>query len=403
MDRYLPHVHLGPKDAPEGLKTLWRRTTLLILAITLHNFPEGLAVGVAFGAAGLDPTGAATLGGAIALALGIGLQNLPEGLAIAWPLRRVGIGAGLAWFYGQLSAIVEPLGAVLGALLVAQMMALLPYLMAMAAGAMVFVVVEEVIRGGGGGDPGKPGGGKRGPRHLRGHDGLRPDDGPGRGPGLSAGAKPLKKGLKVRHHPVRGLRLVRAIEEDEPPLLHHEGGGGVVHQVLPRAPVLALLIEDPEGLGRLPNRLRASRKPEEARVEGLGVAVGDLRGVPLGVHAHEDHLDPFLGLRGEFLVGPLEGEEGGGADVGAAGEAEEEEDHLVLELGEAYRAPRAFQKEVHGLGLEKPRAVKGVPPEKEEVGEGQEGEEGKEKGQEPLHRASTGRTTLRTRPPAKRR
>ena len=130
---------------PEGLKTLWRRTTLLILAIALHNFPEGLAVGVAFGAAGLDPTGAATLGGAIALALGIGLQNLPEGLAIAWPLRRVGIGAGLAWFYGQLSAIVEPLGAVLGALLVAQMMALLPYLMAMAAGAMVFVVVEEVI------------------------------------------------------------------------------------------------------------------------------------------------------------------------------------------------------------------------------------------------------------------
>ncbi|BFH76884.1 ZIP family metal transporter [Thermus thermophilus] len=145
LDRYLPHVHLGPKDAPEGLKTLWRRTTLLILAITLHNFPEGLAVGVAFGAAGLDPTGTATLGGAIALALGIGLQNLPEGLAIAWPLRRVGIGAGLAWFYGQLSAIVEPLGAVLGALLVAQMMALLPYLMAMAAGAMVFVVVEEVI------------------------------------------------------------------------------------------------------------------------------------------------------------------------------------------------------------------------------------------------------------------
>ena len=145
LDRYLPHVHLGPKDAPEGLKALWRRTTLLILAVTLHNFPEGLAVGVAFGAAGLDPTGAATLGGAVALALGIGLQNLPEGLAIAWPLRRVGIRAGLAWFYGQLSAIVEPVGAMLGALLVAQMMDLLPYLMALAAGAMVFVVVEEVI------------------------------------------------------------------------------------------------------------------------------------------------------------------------------------------------------------------------------------------------------------------
>jgi len=94
---------------------------------------------------GLDPTGTATLGGAIALAVGIGLQNLPEGLAVAWPLRRAGIGAGKAWFYGQLSAIVEPLGALLGALLVTQMFYLLPYLMALAAGAMVFVIVEEVI------------------------------------------------------------------------------------------------------------------------------------------------------------------------------------------------------------------------------------------------------------------
>ena len=146
LDRFLPHLHLGfPMEAREGIPTPWRRTTLLILAIALHNFPEGLAVGVAFGAAGLDPTGAATLGGAIALALGIGLQNLPEGLAVAWPLRRAGVGAGLAWFYGQLSAIVEPIGAVLGALLVQQMLALLPYLMALAAGAMVFVIVEEVI------------------------------------------------------------------------------------------------------------------------------------------------------------------------------------------------------------------------------------------------------------------
>ncbi len=145
LDRFLPHVHLGPGAQEEGIRTLWRRTTLLILAITLHNFPEGLAVGVAFGAAGLDPTGAATLGGAMALAVGIGLQNLPEGLAVAWPLRRAGIGAGKAWFYGQLSAIVEPVGALLGALLVAHMFALLPYLMALAAGAMVFVIVEEVI------------------------------------------------------------------------------------------------------------------------------------------------------------------------------------------------------------------------------------------------------------------
>jgi ZIP family zinc transporter len=145
MDRFLPHVHLGPGAQEEGLHTHWRRTTLLILAITLHNFPEGLAVGVAFGAAGLDPTGAATLGGAMALAVGIGLQNLPEGLAVAWPLRRAGISPGRAWFYGQLSAVVEPLGALLGAALVAQMLTLLPYLMALAAGAMVFVIVEEVI------------------------------------------------------------------------------------------------------------------------------------------------------------------------------------------------------------------------------------------------------------------
>ncbi len=145
LDRFLPHVHLDPGAQEEGLHTQWRRTTLLILAINLHNFPEGLAVGVAFGAVGLDPTGTATLGGAIALAVGIGLQNLPEGLAVAWPLRRAGIGAGKAWFYGQLSAIVEPLGALLGALLVTQMFYLLPYLMALAAGAMVFVIVEEVI------------------------------------------------------------------------------------------------------------------------------------------------------------------------------------------------------------------------------------------------------------------
>lgn len=145
VDRFLPHLHLGSGAQEEGLHTPWRRTTLLILAITLHNFPEGLAVGVAFGAAGLDPTGVATLGGAVALAVGMGLQNLPEGLAVAWPLRRAGLPVGWAWFYGQLSAVVEPVGAVLGALLVGEMLGLLPYLMALAAGAMVFVIVEEVI------------------------------------------------------------------------------------------------------------------------------------------------------------------------------------------------------------------------------------------------------------------
>ncbi len=145
LDRLLPHLHLGPKDEPEGPSTSWRRTTLLVLAIALHNFPEGLAVGVAFGAVALDPTGTATLGGALALALGIGLQNLPEGLAVAWPLRRAGLSPAVAFFYGQLSAIVEPLGALLGVALVSQALAWLPFLMALAAGAMVFVVVEEVI------------------------------------------------------------------------------------------------------------------------------------------------------------------------------------------------------------------------------------------------------------------
>ncbi len=146
LDRFLPHLHLGfPRESAEGLPTSWRRTTLLILAITLHNLPEGLAVGVAFGAWGLDPTGAATLGGAVALAIGIGLQNLPEGLAVAFPLRREGVSPGLAFFYGQLSALVEPLAALLGAALVAQVAPLLPYFMAFAAGAMVYVVVEELI------------------------------------------------------------------------------------------------------------------------------------------------------------------------------------------------------------------------------------------------------------------
>ena len=146
LDRVLPHLHLDfPKENAEGLPTTWRRTTLLILAIALHNLPEGLAVGVAFGAWALDPTGAATLGGAVALAIGIGLQNLPEGLAVAFPLRREGVSPGLAFFYGQLSAWVEPLGALLGAALVAQVALLLPYFMAFAAGAMVFVVVEELI------------------------------------------------------------------------------------------------------------------------------------------------------------------------------------------------------------------------------------------------------------------
>ncbi|HHX64817.1 MAG TPA: ZIP family metal transporter, partial [Chloroflexi bacterium] len=128
----------------EGVSTSWKRSTLLILAITLHNFPEGLAVGVAFGAAAVGIDGA-DISGAMALALGIGLQNLPEGTAVALPLRREGLSRGKAFFYGQLSGMVEPIAGVLGAWFVLTARGLLPYTLAFAAGAMIFVVVEELI------------------------------------------------------------------------------------------------------------------------------------------------------------------------------------------------------------------------------------------------------------------
>ncbi len=145
MDRVLPHLHLGfPIEEAEGIKTSWRRTTLLVLAITLHNIPEGLAVGVAFGAvaAGFP---SATLAAALALALGIGIQNFPEGLAVSMPLRREGVSPLKSFWYGQLSGVVEPVAGVLGAGAVMAARPLLPYALAFAAGAMVFVVVEELI------------------------------------------------------------------------------------------------------------------------------------------------------------------------------------------------------------------------------------------------------------------
>ena len=145
IDRILPHLHLGlPISSAEGIKTSWQRSILLVLAITLHNIPEGMAIGVAFGAAGVGIPGA-TVAGAVALALGIGLQNFPEGLAISAPLRREGLSAAKSFWYGQLSAIVEPIGAVLGAAAVISMRQLLPYALAFAAGAMIYVVVEELI------------------------------------------------------------------------------------------------------------------------------------------------------------------------------------------------------------------------------------------------------------------
>jgi len=143
VDKILPHIH-ARTGQPEGVSTTWRRTTLLILAITLHNFPEGLAVGVAFGAVAVDPE-SATLGAAIALAIGIGLQNFPEGTAVSMPLRREKLSRLKAFYYGQLSAVVEPLAGVLGAGLVLTARPGLPYALAFAAGAMIYVVVEELI------------------------------------------------------------------------------------------------------------------------------------------------------------------------------------------------------------------------------------------------------------------
>jgi ZIP family zinc transporter len=145
VDKVLPHLHLGfPTEEAEGIKTSWRRSTLLILAITLHNIPEGLAVGVAFGAAAAGfPS--ATIAGAIALAIGIGIQNFPEGLAISMPLRREGMSRRKSFWYGQLSGAVEPIAGVIGAAAVILAQPILPYALAFAAGAMIFVVVEELI------------------------------------------------------------------------------------------------------------------------------------------------------------------------------------------------------------------------------------------------------------------
>lgn len=144
-DTLLPHLHPSmAKGEAEGIPTTWKRTTLLVLAVTLHNIPEGLAVGVAFGAvaAGLP---SASLAGAIALALGIGIQNFPEGAAISLPLRREHVSRVKSFWYGQLSGIVEPIAGVVGAAIVIIAKPILPYALAFAAGAMIFVVVEELI------------------------------------------------------------------------------------------------------------------------------------------------------------------------------------------------------------------------------------------------------------------
>ena len=145
LDKILPHLHINfREEEKEGVKTEWHKTTLLVLAITLHNIPEGLAVGVVFGVAGMGIDGVTTAA-AVSLAIGIGIQNFPEGFAVSMPLRRAGFSKRKSWKWGQLSAIVEPIFAVIGAALVLIVWPILPYALSFAAGAMIFIVVEEVI------------------------------------------------------------------------------------------------------------------------------------------------------------------------------------------------------------------------------------------------------------------
>ncbi|ERM83343.1 dihydroorotate dehydrogenase [Rhodonellum psychrophilum GCM71 = DSM 17998] len=145
LDKLMPHLHINfSNEETEGVATKWHKSTLLLLAITMHNIPEGLAVGILFGAAALGLDGATT-SAAIALAIGIGIQNFPEGMAVAMPLRRQGVGRRRSFWYGQLSAVVEPVAGVIGAIAVIYVQEILPYALSFAAGAMIFVVVEEVI------------------------------------------------------------------------------------------------------------------------------------------------------------------------------------------------------------------------------------------------------------------
>ncbi|MFR8035271.1 MAG: ZIP family metal transporter [Lachnospiraceae bacterium] len=144
LDGLLPHLHLGEKD-PEGLHSSWKRTTLLVLAVTLHNIPEGMAVGLSYALAAQHHAEPAALSAALALALGIGIQNFPEGAAISLPLRQEGFSRKKAFFYGSMSGIVEPIFGILVVLAAGSIQPLMPWLLSFAAGAMMYVVVEELI------------------------------------------------------------------------------------------------------------------------------------------------------------------------------------------------------------------------------------------------------------------
>ena len=143
LDSLIPHLHLK-NDKPEGVKSKLKKTTMMMLAVTLHNIPEGMAVGVTFAGVMIGNTGI-TIAGTIALAVGIAIQNFPEGAIISMPLKSQGISKTKAFLYGTLSGIVEPIGSILTILLTSVIVPILPYLLSFAAGAMIYVVVEELI------------------------------------------------------------------------------------------------------------------------------------------------------------------------------------------------------------------------------------------------------------------
>ena len=143
LDTLIPHLHLK-NDKPEGVKSKLKKTTMMLLAVTLHNIPEGMAAGVTFAGAIIGNTGI-TIAGAMALAIGLAIQNFPEGAIVSMPLKNEGISKTKAFLYGTLSGIVEPIGAIVTILLTSKVISILPYLLSFAAGAMIYVVVEELI------------------------------------------------------------------------------------------------------------------------------------------------------------------------------------------------------------------------------------------------------------------
>ena len=143
LDSVIPHLHLN-NEKPEGIKSKLKKTTMMVFAVTLHNIPEGMAVGVTFAGAIIGNAGI-TMAGAFALAIGIAIQNFPEGAIISMPLKSEGMSKGRAFWLGTLSGIVEPIGAIVTILLTNAVIPILPYLLSFAAGAMIYVVVEELI------------------------------------------------------------------------------------------------------------------------------------------------------------------------------------------------------------------------------------------------------------------